>query len=439
MTSRNFWKWVTAISVFCLVWRLAIIFFLNPQAEAELGGDPLFYHWAARLLAEGHGWINPFPYFNIQSVEQAADHPPLFTLFLSFWTWLGFTGVTSQMVIVSIFISTPTIILVALLGKELGGERLGVIAASVAAISPGVWSWDGLLLSEPLAALTVTTLVLLAYRLWHGPSLLRSLWMGVALAIAALSRSELLLLSITVVTPLILCVPQWSWKKRLSTLTAIAIVCASLLAPWVVFNFDRFDRPMFISSNFPITLAVSTCDSTFYGEFTGYWDFTCYTDSVEAEGLDYWAITTERREEIALETSFDYLRDHLTRVPTVVAIRWARIAGLWKPRQQTLVDSIVDGRLLWATSLAQGSSLFFSAAAIGGAVILRRRKETLIPILGSFAMVFLTVSIVLAQNRFRASVEPLIALLTAVAIDQLIQFVLRIRGELHAIPLEHDI
>ena len=86
---------------------------------------------------------------------------------------------------------TGTIVLLGLAGKEMIGRRYGLIAAGVAAVYPGLWVYDGLLLSETVAMFTVAGVILFAYRYWNHPSIARVAWLGAWCGLAALSRSEL--------------------------------------------------------------------------------------------------------------------------------------------------------------------------------------------------------------------------------------------------------
>ena len=60
-----------------------------------------------------------------------------------------------------------------------------------------------------------------------------------------------------------------------------------------------------------------------------------------------------------------------------------------------------------------------AALAIAGAVALRRRRETILPLVGPVVVVLITITITFAQNRYRASIEPAIAILAAVALERL--------------------
>ena len=97
-------------------------------------------------------------------------------------------------------------------------------------------------------------------------------WSG----LAALSRSELVLLALLLVLPLALLTPRrrrpaprsgaWPWPGRRPVL---------VLTPWVAFNLARFDHTVLLSENIGGTLATSNCDQVYYGQLIGYWYYPC--------------------------------------------------------------------------------------------------------------------------------------------------------------------
>jgi hypothetical protein len=56
-------------------------------------------------------------------------------------------------------------------------------------------------------------------------------------------------------------------------------------------------------------------------------------------------------------------------------------------------------------------------AAVAGAVILRRRREAVFPVLAPILTVVLSVALFYATTRFRASAEGALCLLAAVAVE----------------------
>ena len=427
ITTRRFWTVLLAIAGLSLIWRIAFI--LVWRDGIFIWGDAYFYHESGRQLAEGVGWVNPLEY-NIDGTKTpAADHPPLYILFLGFWSWIGLPGPTAHMILTAIFISTPMVIMTALAAREFGGRWLGLLAGGLAAIYPNIWSWDGTILSEILAMLFLSTTVYVVYRFWNRPSFGGAALMGVSLSLATFSRAELLLLSVLVVTPMILLVKQWDWRTRLSALVIAGITSAAVLAPWVAFNLSRFENPVYLSEGYQITLATSSCDATYYGDYTGYWSITCPQQILDEAGLNRENSDQSERSAVLLEESIDYIQENITRLPTVVVVRWLRIVGLWKPLQQSDVDAYLEGRDLWVTRVAQATSYVFMALAAAGVVIMRRRRIPVLPLVGPLIAIFITITVTFAQNRYRASVEPAIAILAAVAVEQMVRGWLSLRDD----------
>ena len=47
------------------------------------------------------------------------------------------------------------------------------------------------------------------------------------------------------------------------------------LAPWMIFNATRFERPVFISTNEGLTLYGANCPDTYFGPALGFWSINC--------------------------------------------------------------------------------------------------------------------------------------------------------------------
>ena len=197
----------------------------------------------------------------------------------------------------------------------------------------------------------------------------------------------------------------------------------------MAFNLSRFENPVYLSEGYQLTLATSSCDATYYGDYTGYWSITCPQQILDEEGLTRENSDQSERSAVLLEKSIDYIQENITRLPTVVVVRWLRIVGLWKPLQQSDVDAYLEGRDLWVTRVAQTTSYAFMALAAAGVVIMRRRRIPVLPLVGPLIAIFITITITFAQNRYRASVEPAIAILAAVAVEQMVRGWLSLRDD----------
>ena len=411
-----------------------VLYVVLVRDHDHIWGDTYFYHHSANVIADGHGFINPLYFRESGVVEQAADHPPLYIVYLSFWSFLGVTSALGHM-LVSTLIGTATVIVAGLLGREVLGSRAGLLAAALVAVYPNTWSYDGMLLSESVAMLLATSVALAAYRYRGAPRTRTVLLLGALVGLAALSRSELLLLSVLVVVPVVLGRTEQPWGERLKRLTLAGAACIGVLAPWVAYNLSRFEQPVLLSAGFEITLSTATCDHTYYGDYTGYWSMLCPQEVLVERGLDFDALDQSERSEAWRDASVDYIGSHLDRLPYVVLARWGRVTGFYRPLQQAQLDVFPEGRERWVAYSGLLSWYGLAALAIGGAVGLRRRRVAIYPLLGPFGVVFFAITVTFATNRYRANAEAALCVLAAAGIE----FGLRLYERLRDDPDDHAV
>jgi len=440
--TRRFVWGLVAVTVVALVVRIVYILTARQDffADFEIGGDPFrlgdayLYQRGAVLLAEGEGFINPYQFDLFGIRQEDASHVPLFML----WLWLpaavGITGAEAA-ALWSAVLGAGTVVLVGCTGRLIAGTRVGLGAAALAAVYPNVFSHDGFLQSETMAIFAVTLTVFLAYRYWQAPSRWRAAWVGVGCALAMLSRSELALLVPILLAPLLWRTPDTSGCERLGRLVLAGVAAAVLVSPWVAFNLTRFERPVTLSDNFGYTLLTATCDTTYYGEGIGYWDFACAEPTYER-------IDAPRNDRSVNEVAFrkeaiEYIRAHPSRVPVVVVARWARATGVWDlftGFDQVDKDRYVEGRdalVAWG-----GAFMFYGLASFSvvGVIALRHRRVTVIPLVAPLVVVMLAITLTFYMNRYRASAETCLCLLAAVGIDAALERVGRRRPRVSRSP-----
>src|SRR5437588_816471 len=136
--------WTLAVvTVGALALRVAYV--LVDRLDFNPKGDAYFYHAGANLLADGKGFIEPFLYPLAQT--NAAEHPPLYLIFLSVPSLFGMQSVLTHL-LWSCLLGTATVMVVGLAGRAVGGECVGIIAALIAALYPNIWAPDGMLQAE---------------------------------------------------------------------------------------------------------------------------------------------------------------------------------------------------------------------------------------------------------------------------------------------------
>lgn len=401
---------ITAIGI---VVRFAYVY---ARRDHALWGDAFVYHHGANLLVHGHGFIVPLQYLLYGHSVQAADHPPLFTLFLALPSSLGLDTPLTHMVW-SALLGCTTVVVTGLLGRHVGGERVGLLAALIVAVAPNIWVYDGEVLSETLAILVATVVVLLAYRVWERPSLARVCILGAGCGVAALTRSELVLLVPALLWPVTLLAARTtsSTRERLEHAGLATIVALAVTAPWIGYNLSRFDHPVLLSSQLEATLAGANCGDTYSGPNLGLISNTCLG------GTDPAADQSENAQ-IFRRRAWDFANAHRTQVPLVAAARVGRVLGVYRPGQQVNVDRVLEGRERGVARAGLVNTYLVELGAIAGLLLWRRRDVPRFPLVVVPAIVVVTVALTYGTNRFRASAETSLAVLTAVALDAAIRW-----------------
>jgi 4-amino-4-deoxy-L-arabinose transferase-like glycosyltransferase len=393
------------------------------QSRVPMGNDSFFYSEGANLLAQGHGFIQPHALALNGSVEQAADHPPLYLLWLSIASFVDPAQSTSQVthMLWSCVLGAGTVVLCGLLGRRVAGPRAGLVAAVVAAVNPNLWHHDGMLLAETMSIFTVVLVLWSGYRFWDEPTAGRAAWLGFCCGLAALARPEFILTLPLLLLPLVVILRTAPWRHRLGWLTVGGATALATLAPWVAFNLSRFEEPVYMSTNFAVTMAAANCDSTYYGDLIGYKDWNCAVEAHEAAaarnpGWDEFD-ASQRDQQLRPDVSH-YVRDRVKRTAVVVAARMARVLKLYGVGQEIDYDNLRHGQELGVVYAGLASWYVVAGLAVAGAVTLRRRRDVPVyPLLAVPAIVLVAVAVTFAQTRYRAPAEPAVVVLAAVAID----------------------
>jgi 4-amino-4-deoxy-L-arabinose transferase-like glycosyltransferase len=388
--------------------------------------DEFYYTQAAVALSDGDG-LRFSSFAGAPPAEQAL-HPPLTAVLLVPSVWLTENNETVIRLPV-VLAGVGVVFLLGLIGREIAGDRAGLVAAGLGALYPNLWVNDGILLSETFATFGTAAAVYFTYRLLRHPSTGYAIALGLSCAFAMLSRSELALLVPLLVVPAVVLARSLTRRRRVA-LAAIACVAAGItVAPWVVHDLTRFDEPVFLSYGAGSVLQGANCDATYGGERLGYWDGTCNTlGRVEGDASSYAA--AQRR------AGLDYMRDHLEELPAVVTARVARMWSVYRPAQMAR-DNENEGRPYWVS--VAGLAFYYPLVllAVGGAVVLARRGVTLFPLLVPIVITTLTAALFYGLVRFRVPAEVSLVVLGAVAIDALIaRYVSRPRGlaTVHPLP-----
>jgi 4-amino-4-deoxy-L-arabinose transferase-like glycosyltransferase len=398
-------------------WRLGLIaagglalrvaYVLLVAQDVTGSGDYRFYHSTANFLAEGDGLIDPVRYAESggQVAEPTAGHPPLWPLLLSVASLAGGTSEVWHK-LVGCLVGAMVIVAIGLLARRMGGPRLGLLAAGLAAVYPVLIAADGSLMSESLYGLFIVLALIASHAFLERPRPALALVLGALIGLAALTRSEALLLLPLLAAPLTLTRSE-PFARRVGRLALVCAATLVVLLPWTVRNVSVLDRFVLISTNDGSLLAGANCPSTYDGPEIGSWSFECISLR-PGEG------DAERGARLRRE-GLEYAREHAERLPLVVPVRMLRTWDLYKPRDQI---RFAEGR---QPDVARVGVVWYFAMlplAVIGFLALRRRVW---PLLLLVLPVLVTVTSALAYGvpRLRHAAELALVVLAAAGIERL--------------------
>jgi 4-amino-4-deoxy-L-arabinose transferase-like glycosyltransferase len=395
------------IAAFGLTVRIAYV----EKATGILAGDGLYYHAIAALVADGKGFIAPKPYLATGQVIASAPHPPAWPLVLSAAAFAGLRTTLEQQLI-ACAIGTATVVLVGFAARRLAGNFAGLVAAGIAAVYPNFWLYERELMSEPLTLFGAALTILLAYRFRDRPTRGRAVAVGFSCGLLAITHAEQMLLVGVLLVPLILLARDEPLRRRLCWAMLATTAAAAMILPWAAYNTARFHSPVLLGNEFGVTVAISNCPFTYSGKNIGFQDLRCRSAKVLAGRITGGDEPTVDNQ--FLRVGVDYAREHISRVPVVVAVREARVWSLYP--QQLRVDV---GRRTGRHIIEVGFVMYWMLvpAAVAGVVILRRRRVIVFPLIALFVTVSVGVALTYGFTRFRAAAEVAIVLLAAVALD----------------------
>lgn len=417
MTGRRFAALLALVVVAAGAGRVAYVLGVTRHDRGLY--DAAFYELAARRLADGKGFTNPYPF--VTDPKPAADHPPMTQIVLVPAAWLGDgdEAIRLGMRFTMVLVGMATVAVVGVLGRAVRDEATGLVAAGIAALSPAFWMNDGLIMSESLAALASAAILLLALGLRDRATVPRAAAAGAVVAVAMLTRAELALFLPALVLPAIAVCRSCPARDRWRAGAAAVGVATVLVAPWVGFNLARFEEPTFLSTGDGLVLRGANCDRTYRGEELGSWSVFCVLDAFRTDprsgykvDLDEQSVTARRLRAEGLR----YLRAHVDRLPVVMA---ARVGRLWSVyRVDQAVGGEVEGRPGWATTAGVAFWWLTVPAALVGTLVLRRERRPVWPLWVPVMMVTALAAVFYGTARFRVPAEPGLAVLAAVAVAE---------------------
>ena len=411
MSPTQFWLLLLVVAAVAVGIRVTAVRSV-PHTPANVyalpAGEGFYYLQASRLLAETgeYGYRDP-----AGEVQPDALHPPLFTTVLAIGNLLGVEQV-DDVRLLSCALGVATTVLVGLAGRRMLTPATGIVAAGIVALSPAFWLYERNVNAEAVTFTLIAATILLAYRYWHRPGLWRCVALGGVGGLLALARAEQAVCVAIIVLVLVVATPDLDLRGRLARVGAAAAAGLVVIAPWTVYNLGRFEQPVLLSAGSGNAMSAGACDTTFDGDLLGSFDNSCI---IVRASLDQRADRTVQDAAQRAE-AIDFTRARAGRLPIVVAAREGRTWGLYRVADQIELHAAAldaPASLVWVQTVAFWASV---PLAVCGAVLLRRRRIPLTPLLAFPAVAALTVAVTFGDIRYRAPADVPLVLLVAAAV-----------------------
>ena len=434
--SRRFAVGLGLLVVAALVVRVTWV--LVARRDFALRGDDFFYHYQANALADGLGFINPVTQQALGRLDPSAAHPPLYSLYLAVFSWFGGTSALTHR-LASCLLGAGALVPLGLVARRIAGERAGLLAAALAAVYPMLWINDGMLISESMYVLVISAVLLAAYRLWVSRSWLDAALLGGAIGLACLTRPEAIMLVPFIGVPLLLARDR-DLRHRIGVVFLVGVTCLVVILPWWVRNLTTFENPTFLATGHGSVLQSANCDSTYSGQFLGYWNIECIIadrppanaeqerllKSNKVPGVAYLLAQDPRDESIAdlaaRDKAVHYIREHLDRAPIVALARVGRVWGVYRVGQEVNFDDFFERRGKWTSWAGVWMYDALVPLAVYALVLMRKRRVPISPMLAIFAMVTVAAAISIGITRYRVGADVALVVLGGVGVDAILRW-----------------
>ena len=358
---KSFRDRVAVVALLGLIWRLV---YVNLETPYRILTDEAWYVTQAQRLFGPHAFTSLFDY----SVP-TAQHGPLMSVLIAPIAWL-FPGATEGLRFFIPLLGIVTIVGFAMVGRAIGGDRVGITAGVAAAIFPDFWIRDGLVVAEPLAVAITIWMIFSFLKLTHHRTTRWSVLTGVLAGALVLARAEAIVLATVVVL-----IAMWSmrddWRAAVRVGSLVTLCVALIVAPWIAFNSGRFERSVSLTNNLGITLAGANCHATYFdGRYIGYDTPICW-NAAQAKARVVSPDESVQSVEMT-RMGLNYAREHIGRVPLVVIMRELWMVGLYHP-SYVVKMSALGGQPRWATWVQAGT--FLPLLLLTTVLVVRRRRS----------------------------------------------------------------
>ncbi len=367
----------------------------------------------ANSLLHGQGFSSPFGIPTGPTALIAPGYPMLIAaVFLVFGTF-SFASVIA-IILLQILISLLTIWLMMRLAREVMDSSTAILAGVFWAVSiPVIWV-PAIFWETSISACSLPAMVLLALSCRRQPTIARWLLLGSCSALVALINPALL--------PSLLAILGWvAWQTRgVARFSPLVGLLALLLlfAPWPVRNAYRFHAFIPLRSTAGLELWMGNRPGA-----TGFLDLTIFPLYNKQELASYVAKGEVAYTHEKTEQAWQYIRLH----PAVfLRLSLRRCFRFWSGTGNVAGPRIYEIHALLTTLLG-----------FAGLFILYRNRMRAFAVLMALPLLLfpLPYYIAHAEFRYRVNIDPLLTILAAYAVTQLVRSCSRRLSAPHTQPL----
>ncbi len=403
------------IVALAVILRLGYVLLEGHTLSLEASG---YDAYAVNLMA-GHGYTR-FP-----DLHPDSDLPPLYSFFLvGVYSLFGRSPI--PVALVQIGFDVVTLLAIYAIGRRVGGDWVGLLAAAFTGFYPYLLFQDLSVNDTAIFIMLLTLAIWGVYRTgtWRGAA-----FVGLLLGLAALTKSLVVLL-----LPLI---ALWWWRqfsrkqfgfrRAVACATALGIVFVAVLLPWIVRNTRVQGTLTLISTNDGSNLYQGNNPCVADYLLNG-WDaqwVNCLNPT--PPGLSETAQSIWFRDQ-----AFAYLRDHVSEWPRLFAVKFIT---LWSP--ELLPRSVPPSANLNDPTVLEYEQPIFQLArlihllyftpllilGIIGLILAARSRELTgkyAPLLMVLIVITVTYLIYHPSTRYRSPADPFLFVLAASALVTLI-------------------
>jgi 4-amino-4-deoxy-L-arabinose transferase-like glycosyltransferase len=399
VSDRGFHSWLAGLAV--AGFGVALAYALAVSPDEIVAGDATQYHLLAQGIASGDG------YSTLSSVLQGdpqptAQHPPLFPLVLAGLDLVGLDSLTAHRVVLCL-VAAASVLLIGLLARRVAGPRAGLIAAAIAAVYPGFFMLAGVAMAESLYVPLIAGTLLATFALIDRPSVALAAAVGALIGLAALDRTEAVLLVPLLVLAVALRLP--GARERVRVGAVITVAALVVLAPWVGRNWAALDRFPLLSTNGGLTAMIANCERPYYVD-VGFIEPNCLTrcQRFREDELRY--------SDCGTRVARRYAEDHLGRVPVVLGARVARTWNLYGLNRD-LGYAEFGGRNRTVGKVGIGIYFLLLALAALGVWGLVRRGRPVLPLLAPLVVASVATALTFGFSQYRVGADVSLVVLAA--------------------------